>query len=115
MKSPWQRQANVLDPRRGFLSGDSIDTVGESRLYELWRVRLLRGLFFAKYRRDSKKSERQREQDGAAKGGRHGDSVADDVDVRQTFFDLVMLPGGGYFTSIGRSFPTPPAGRVASS
>jgi hypothetical protein len=78
-------------------------------------VRLLRGLFFAKYRRDSKESERQREQDRAAEGGRHGDRVVDDVEARQTFFGLVMLRQGGYFTLIARSFPTPPAGRVASS
>jgi hypothetical protein len=54
-------------------------------------VRLLRGLFFANYRRDSKDSERQREQDKAAEGG-HGDSVVDDIDVRQIFFGLPMVP-----------------------
>jgi hypothetical protein len=86
MKRSCEGQADVLDPRSGLLSGDSIDSVGESRLYELWMVGFLRGLFFANYRCDSKESERQWKEYKAAEAGRHGDSVVDHVAVRQIFF-----------------------------
>ena len=94
MKRSYEGQADVLDPRSGLLSGDSIDSAGESRLYELRMVGLLRGFFFANYRCDSKESERQWEEDKAAEAGRHGDSVADDIVVRQFIFGLEGSPKG---------------------
>jgi hypothetical protein len=87
MKRPCEDQADVLDPRGWLLSCDSIDSVDGSSSYGL-----VRGLFLAKCRCNSKERERQKEKDRAAEASRHGDSVADDVAMRQTF--RLRLTGG---------------------
>ena len=85
MKRASQDQTNVLYLRNRLLSRDPINSACESNFYDAGRIRLLRGRFLPEYGSDCRKSKVQKK-NRAAEAGTHGDSVAEEVIVRQILF-----------------------------